>query len=37
MSIEGKNFWMLIYGSLTDEAIRVGADPRFILAGHRIL
>ena len=28
---------MLVYGSLTGEAIRVGADPRFILAGHRIL
>jgi NADPH:quinone reductase len=28
---------MLVYGSLTGEPIRVGADPRFILAGHRIL
>lgn len=28
---------MLIYGSLTGEPIRVGADPRFILAGNRIL
>jgi NADPH:quinone reductase-like Zn-dependent oxidoreductase len=28
---------MLVYGSLTREPIRVGADPRFILAGHRIL
>ena len=28
---------MLVYGSLTGEPIRVGADPRFILAGKRIL
>ncbi len=28
---------MLVYGSLTGEPIRVGADPRFILAGRRIL
>ncbi|GHO47394.1 zinc-dependent alcohol dehydrogenase family protein [Ktedonospora formicarum] len=28
---------MLVYGSLTGEPIRVGADPRFILAGWRIL
>jgi NADPH:quinone reductase-like Zn-dependent oxidoreductase len=28
---------MLVYGSLTGEPIRVGADPRFILTGHRIL
>lgn len=28
---------VLVYGSLTGEPIRVGADPRFILAGHRIL
>jgi NADPH2:quinone reductase len=28
---------MLVYGSLTGEPIRVGADPRYILAGHRIL
>ena len=28
---------MLVYGSLTREPIRVGVDPRFILAGHRIL
>ncbi len=28
---------MLVYGSLTGEAICVGTDPRFILAGHRIL
>lgn len=28
---------MLVYGSLTGEPIRVGADPRFILAGDRIL
>ncbi len=28
---------MLVYGSLTGEPTRVGADPRFILAGRRIL
>ena len=28
---------MLVYGSITGEPIRVGADPRYILAGHRIL
>jgi NADPH:quinone reductase len=28
---------MLVYGSLTGEPIRVGADPRYILAGRRIL
>lgn len=28
---------MLVYGSLTGEPIRVGEDPRFILAGRRIL
>lgn len=28
---------MLVYGSLTSEPIRVGADPRFILAGNRVL
>jgi NADPH2:quinone reductase len=28
---------LLVYGSLTGEPIRVGADPRFILAGNRIL
>jgi len=28
---------MLVYGSLTGEPIRVGADPRSILAGRRIL
>ena len=28
---------MLLYGSLTEEPIRVGADPRFTLAGNRIL
>ncbi|BCL78605.1 oxidoreductase/dehydrogenase [Ktedonobacteria bacterium brp13] len=28
---------MLVYGSLTGEPIRVGVDPRFILAGRRIL
>jgi NADPH:quinone reductase-like Zn-dependent oxidoreductase len=34
LSDEGR---MLVYGSLTGEPMRVGADPRFILAGHRIL
>jgi NADPH:quinone reductase-like Zn-dependent oxidoreductase len=34
LSAEGR---MLVYGSLTGEPIRVGADPRFILAGRRIL
>jgi NADPH:quinone reductase and related Zn-dependent oxidoreductases len=34
LSEEGK---MLVYGSLTGEPIRVGADPRYILAGRRIL
>jgi len=34
LSEEGR---MLVYGSLTREPIRVGADPRFILAGRRIL
>ncbi len=34
LSEEGR---MLVYGSLTGEPIRVGADPRFILAGRRIL
>lgn len=28
---------MLVYGSLTGEPMQVGADPRFILAGRRIL
>jgi NADPH:quinone reductase-like Zn-dependent oxidoreductase len=28
---------MLVYGSLTREPMRVGADPRTILAGRRIL
>jgi NADPH:quinone reductase len=28
---------MLVYGSLTREPIRVGADPRTILAGRRVL
>jgi NADPH:quinone reductase-like Zn-dependent oxidoreductase len=28
---------MLVYGSLTGQPIRVGVDPRFILAGRRIL
>jgi NADPH:quinone reductase len=31
------NGHMLAYGSLTGEPIRVGADPRFILAGNRLL
>jgi len=31
---EGK---MVVYGSLTGEPIRVGEDPRYILAGRRIL
>ena len=34
LSEEGR---MLVCGSLTGEPIRVGADPRFILAGRRIL
>jgi NADPH2:quinone reductase len=34
LSDEGR---MLVYGSLTGEPIGVGADPRFILAGRRIL
>ncbi|EFH80056.1 zinc-dependent alcohol dehydrogenase family protein [Ktedonobacter racemifer] len=33
----GDDSRMLVYGSLTGEPIRVGADPRFILAGRRIL
>jgi NADPH:quinone reductase len=33
----GEEGRMLVYGSLTGEPIRVGADPRSILAGHRIL
>jgi NADPH:quinone reductase-like Zn-dependent oxidoreductase len=33
----GEEGRMLVYGSLTGEPIRVGADPRFILAGRRIL
>jgi NADPH:quinone reductase len=33
----GEGGRMLVYGSLTGEPIRVGADPRFILAGRRIL
>jgi NADPH:quinone reductase-like Zn-dependent oxidoreductase len=28
---------LLVYGSLTGEPIRVGEDPRYILAGRRIL
>src|SRR5260221_3863634 len=33
----GEEGRMLVYGSLTGEPIRVGADPRFILPGRRIL
>ena len=33
----GEEGRMLIYGSLTSEPMCVGADPRFILAGRRIL
>jgi NADPH:quinone reductase len=33
----GEEGRMLVYGSLTGEPIRVGADPRLILAGRRIL
>lgn len=33
----GEDGRMLVYGSLTGEPIRVGADPRYILAGRRIL
>ncbi len=33
----GEEGRMLVYGSLTGEPIRVGADPRLILAGCRIL
>jgi hypothetical protein len=33
----GDDSRMLVYGSLTGEPIRVGADPHFILAGRRIL
>ena len=33
----GEEGRMLVYGSLTGEPIRVGADPCYILAGHRIL
>jgi NADPH:quinone reductase len=28
---------MLLYGSLTGQPMRVGDDPRYILAGHRVL
>jgi NADPH:quinone reductase-like Zn-dependent oxidoreductase len=28
---------MLVYGSLTGEPIRVGEDPRYILAGRRVV
>jgi NADPH:quinone reductase len=28
---------MLVYGSLSGESIRVGDDPRYILAGRRVL
>jgi NADPH:quinone reductase-like Zn-dependent oxidoreductase len=33
----GEEGRMLVYGSLTREPIQVGADPRYILAGRRIL
>ena len=33
----GEEGRMLVYGSLTGQPIRVGADPRLILAGHRVL
>jgi NADPH2:quinone reductase len=33
----GEECRMLVYGSLTGETIRVGADPRLILPGRRIL
>lgn len=33
----GDDGHMLVYGSLTGEPIRVGADPRSILAGNRVL
>src|SRR5260370_42252704 len=33
----GEEGRMLVYGPLTGEPIRVGADPRFILGGRRIL
>lgn len=33
----GEEGRMLVYGSLTGEPMCVGADPRFILAGRRIL
>jgi len=33
----GEEGRMLVYGSLTRQPIRVGADPGFILAGRRIL
>jgi NADPH:quinone reductase-like Zn-dependent oxidoreductase len=33
----GEEGRMLVYGALTGEPIRVGADPRYILAGRRIL
>ncbi|GHO47386.1 zinc-dependent alcohol dehydrogenase family protein [Ktedonospora formicarum] len=33
----GEEGRMLVYGSLTGEPIRVGADPRFTLAGRRTL
>jgi NADPH:quinone reductase len=34
LSIDGR---MLLYGSLTDEPVRVGEDPRFTLSGRRTL
>jgi NADPH:quinone reductase-like Zn-dependent oxidoreductase len=34
LSVDGR---MLLYGSLTDEPVRVGEDPRFTLSGRRRL
>jgi NADPH2:quinone reductase len=34
LSVDGR---MLLYGSLTDEPVRVGEDPRFTLSGRRTL
>jgi NADPH:quinone reductase-like Zn-dependent oxidoreductase len=33
----GEDGRMLVYGSLTGEPIQVGVDPRYILAGRRVL
>jgi NADPH2:quinone reductase len=33
----GEEGRMLVYGSLTGEPVRVGEDPRYILAGRRVL